>query len=52
MDGIMNYPVYFAMMEAFQLPGPANMSALVETMKAVNKTMPVRISFYLNRAYV
>lgn len=40
MDGIMNYPVYFGMMDAFQLPGPANMSSLVDVLTKVNETLP------------
>ena len=41
MDAIMNYPVYFGMMDAFQLPGPQNISSLVTAMEGVNKTLPV-----------
>ena len=40
MDAIMNYPVYFGMMDAFQLPGPQNISSLVSAMEGVNKTLP------------
>lgn len=36
----MNYPVYYGMMDAFQLPGPANMSSLVSALEGVNSTLP------------
>lgn len=45
MDSIMNYPLYYGMMDAFQLPGPANISSLVEVMTAVNTSLPVRVPF-------
>lgn len=48
MDGIMNYPVYYGMMDAFQLPGPSNISSLVEAMTNVNESLPVRPLYALS----
>ncbi|CED82279.1 glycoside hydrolase family 13 protein [Phaffia rhodozyma] len=39
MDSVMNYPAYQGMMDAFQLPGPANMSSLVNYMVQMNTTV-------------
>lgn len=44
MDSIMNYPLYFGMMDAFKLPGPSNISSLVNVMQSIGTTLPVRRS--------
>ncbi|KZT44175.1 glycoside hydrolase family 13 protein [Sistotremastrum suecicum HHB10207 ss-3] len=33
MDSVLNYPIYDALVQAFQIPGPGNMTGLVEVMK-------------------
>lgn len=33
MDSVLNYPIYDALVQAFQIPGPGNMSGLVDVMK-------------------
>lgn len=40
MDSILNYPLYAGIQSALTLPGPQNMSALVESINGINKAFP------------
>jgi len=52
LDSILNYPMYFALRDAFTIPGPANISGLYEThkeMKANFKDLTVLGNFLENQ---
>ena len=41
LDSILNYPVYNALVSAFSIPGPQNMSALVDMIGQVKQKSAV-----------
>jgi alpha-amylase len=42
LDSVLNYPMYDALVQAFALPGPQNMSALVQIMDQSKQQYKVR----------
>lgn len=41
LDSILNYPMYFALRDAFAIPGPANISGLYNTHKEMKANFKV-----------
>jgi alpha-amylase len=42
MDSVLNYPLYDAIVQAFTIPGPANMSGLASVMGQIQNSFQVR----------
>ena len=43
LDSILHYPMYNALVQAFQIPGPQNMSAMVDTIAQAKKMFKASI---------
>jgi alpha-amylase len=46
MDSVLNYPLYDAIVKAFTIPGPANMSGLASVMGQIQNSFRVRFLLY------
>lgn len=46
MDSVLNYPFYDAIVQAFSIPGAANMSGLATVMGQIQNSFTVRFSFF------
>lgn len=46
MDSVLNYPMYDALVEGFAIPGPGNMTAVTETLVALQGQMKVCLFFF------
>lgn len=52
MDSVLNYPMYDALVEGFAIPGPGNMTAVTETLVALQGQMKVCfLSFFLRSSF-
>jgi len=46
MDSVLNYPLYDAIVQAFSIPGPANMSGLVAVMGQIQSSFKVDFALF------
>ena len=46
MDSVLNYPLYDAIVQAFSIPGPANVSGLATIMGQIQNSFKVRFASF------
>ena len=52
LDSVLNYPIYDALVQAFALPGPQNISALAQVINQSQQQYKVLVPFLRRRMFV